>query len=381
MSKSPSAAQRGQTLIMFVLAAGVLLGLTALAIDVGLIFHERRAAQNAADAAALAAVAKLPPFGLPGEPESVANDWAKRNGYESGVDSTSVTVQYPYNADASKIEVEIERPFSLVFGRVLGLDQTGISARAVAQATFSVGSGGGYAIFVINNNCSASDPLEVSGSDVDVTGLVHSNSKVKIGGSNDSFNGATTYSCSFSDSGSNNSFTPSPAQTDNRTPPLDYSYSDFPCDYSYTEDVDLSSKNELWVNNDPSTLTLKDAVICSTKDLQISVQGARGNVTLVAGDEIKLSGSNMDLKGLWHDVLAFSAASHDSTIDMSGSGGSWEGYIYSPDGRVKIQGQNDLSVKGSIVADRVSISGSDFSIDSTLLGTIWPGPGAARLIE
>jgi len=379
--KSTYLGESGQALIVFVLFFGMLAGFTAMAIDVGIIFHERRSAQNAADAAALAGVAKLPPFGIPGEAESTAYDWSGRNGYESGVDDTTVTVQYPYNSDLSKLEVKVERPVSFIFGKVLGLDKTGISARAVAQSTFSVNGGGGYAIFVINNSCSANDPLEISGSDVDVTGLVHSNSKIKIGGSNDSFNGATTHSCTFTDSGSNNSFTPPPEQSGNRTPPLDYSYSDFPCDYSYTEDVDLSSKNELWLNDDPSTLTLKDAVICSTQDLQLSVQGAKGNVTLVAGDEVKLSGSDMDLKGFWRDILAFSAASHDSAIDMSGSGGNWEGYIYAPNGRVKIQGQNALSVKGSIIADRVNVSGSNFSIDSTLLGAIWPGPGAARLIE
>ena len=49
-------AERGQALIMFVLAAGVLCGFVAMAIDVGLILHERRVLQNAADAAARDAI-------------------------------------------------------------------------------------------------------------------------------------------------------------------------------------------------------------------------------------------------------------------------------------------------------------------------------------
>ncbi|KKM62330.1 hypothetical protein LCGC14_1522760 [marine sediment metagenome] len=52
--------ESGQTLILFVLALGVLLGSVAMSVDVGLILHERRSLQNAADAAALAGAIELP---------------------------------------------------------------------------------------------------------------------------------------------------------------------------------------------------------------------------------------------------------------------------------------------------------------------------------
>lgn len=374
--------ETGQTLVFFVLALTVLLGFTAMAIDVGIIFHERRAAQNAADAAALAGVSSLPPFSIPGEAEKTAHDWAQRNGYENGAKATTVTVNYPYNNDATRLEVQIERPVDFIFGKVLGLDNTTISARAVGQATSSVDATSAYAIFVINKDCGTSDPLEISGSEVDVTGAMHSNSKIKVGGSNNSFVGTTTHSCDFSNSGSNNTYTPAPRQTGNVDSPLDYVYSDFPCNFTFNGDVDLASRPEVWVNDNPSSLQLKDGVICATGDLQISSpQGITGNVTLVAGDELKLSASDFNIKGYWKDVLAFSAASHDSAIDMSGSGGDWQGYIYAPTGRVKVQGQNGLSIKGSIIADRVSVSGSDFSIDSTRLGAVTPQPGAVSLVE
>lgn len=50
----PSSSERGQAIVILVLAMVVLLGFTALAIDGGMIYSERRHAQNAADAAALA---------------------------------------------------------------------------------------------------------------------------------------------------------------------------------------------------------------------------------------------------------------------------------------------------------------------------------------
>jgi uncharacterized membrane protein len=52
--------ERGQTLIVAALVMAVVIGFTALAIDVGLLLEERRNNQNDADAAALAGVQYLP---------------------------------------------------------------------------------------------------------------------------------------------------------------------------------------------------------------------------------------------------------------------------------------------------------------------------------
>ena len=59
-TRADSRREGGQTLLIFVLALTVLLGMTAMAIDVGLLFEDRRHMQNTADAAALAGVAELP---------------------------------------------------------------------------------------------------------------------------------------------------------------------------------------------------------------------------------------------------------------------------------------------------------------------------------
>ncbi len=52
--------QKGQVLVLFALALTVLLGITALVVDIGGFFHERRSLQNAMDSAALAGAADLP---------------------------------------------------------------------------------------------------------------------------------------------------------------------------------------------------------------------------------------------------------------------------------------------------------------------------------
>jgi hypothetical protein len=55
----------GQVLIIFVLAVPVLLGMSALVVDLGNLFAQKRNLQKAADASALAATQALPPGGLP----------------------------------------------------------------------------------------------------------------------------------------------------------------------------------------------------------------------------------------------------------------------------------------------------------------------------
>ncbi len=120
--------ETGQALILFVLGLGVLLGMVAMSVDVGLILHERRQLQNAADAAALAGAIELPESQtLAG---SEAQTWAENNGIDlSAGDEITITVDPVTNA----VEVEVTREASFIFGRALGLTTVDVHASAVAQ--------------------------------------------------------------------------------------------------------------------------------------------------------------------------------------------------------------------------------------------------------
>jgi len=123
--------ERGQALVVFVLSAVVLFGMTALAIDVGSILHERRDLQNAADAASLAGALELPQD--PVLAELRAQEWAQNNGVDvAGGDSLDVSI----SADNTSVAVEVKRDASFIFGRVLGLT----TVEAHADATARTGS-------------------------------------------------------------------------------------------------------------------------------------------------------------------------------------------------------------------------------------------------
>lgn len=125
----------GQALIIFALAAIGIFGIVALAIDGSAKFSDRRHAQNAADAAALAgALAKVN-----GNPQwdIVALDRASENGYDDNLVSNNVEVYSPpingyYAGNSSYVQVIITSHVNTYFARVIGINETKNTVEAVA---------------------------------------------------------------------------------------------------------------------------------------------------------------------------------------------------------------------------------------------------------
>src|SRR6266545_7196775 len=89
--------ERGQLLVLSAILLPVLLGFTALAVDLGWLFVSRTSEQRAADAAALAgALARLNNSTATADADSVAvaKDYATKNGYTTNPDGSSVVRAY-----------------------------------------------------------------------------------------------------------------------------------------------------------------------------------------------------------------------------------------------------------------------------------------------
>ena len=121
--------ESGQALVLAALAMVVVLGMAALAIDVGMFLQERRDLQNAADAAALAGAVDLP--GSPAGAIADATTWAGQNGIGPG-ELDGVTVSTTYVTDDT-ITVKVKRDVPWFFARVLGRGSDTISADATAR--------------------------------------------------------------------------------------------------------------------------------------------------------------------------------------------------------------------------------------------------------
>ena len=377
--------ERGQILLLVVLLATSFLAFVGLVVDTGFAYAQRRQAQNAADQAALAAAHAL--FEGSTQPSALAAafEYAAGNGYDN-VNGNTITVNNPplsgqHVGDPNFVEVIVEeQPATFLIHVIV---PGGYTVRARGVAGIRVTSGDAYSLFANSANCSSPPSVQVSGSVSFLTGAVHSNSDITINGSNTTFDGPVTYSnqpgCDLDISGSGNTFTPAPATAANRSLPLTYSYSAFPCTMTFTEDTALASVPAAWVGGDPSSGQMVPGVYCSTGKLVLGGSDVTGNVTLVAQGAVNLAGSNFNLTPYWNDVLAFSDDSGPSALDMSGSGGNWEGIFLAPNGHAKVQGSSNLSIVGSIMADTIHVSGSDFSLTAIDYG--FSGPLKAALVE
>ena len=126
--------QRGISLVMSAILIVVLLGMVALAVDVGRLYVTRQFLVNSCDAAALAGGIELPD-------EATATAKAEECALANGM--TTHQVSFPADgmtADgATKIRVDGEKPVSYLFAPVLGFDSRSVAAYAVVLRTGPVG--------------------------------------------------------------------------------------------------------------------------------------------------------------------------------------------------------------------------------------------------
>ena len=133
--------EKGQALILIVLAIVGMIGLTALAVDGGMAYSERRQSQNAADASALdAALAKV--RGGAWQSEGFAR--ALSNGFDNNGTTNTVVVNNPpaagcngtnspYTTD-EYVQVIIRSSTQTFFGPVVGINEVNNCVEAIARA-------------------------------------------------------------------------------------------------------------------------------------------------------------------------------------------------------------------------------------------------------
>ena len=151
----PKKSEKGQALVLIAFAAVGLFAFTALSVDGGRVFSDRRHAQNAADTAALAAaLAKLrapltPPTAADLAAVNAGLDRAESNGYANDADSTVEVVfcsdpaitqlcldgGMPAGEDpAEYIRVKITSIVRTTFARIIGWQQVINTVTTIARA-------------------------------------------------------------------------------------------------------------------------------------------------------------------------------------------------------------------------------------------------------
>ena len=129
--------EAGQVLVLAALLIPVLLGMAAMAIDVGGYASDRTALQSDADAIVMAAVQELPDDDAA---RDAAEDWAIANDIDPN--DMTVTITGLVTGGTPKITVEIERSHEFSFAPIFGVNSAGVGARASATK-WSYGGGDG----------------------------------------------------------------------------------------------------------------------------------------------------------------------------------------------------------------------------------------------
>ena len=355
----------GQTIVLFTAAMLGLVGMMAIVIDVAIRSEERRQLQNAADAAALAAVSLLPSD--PAGAELLAITYLDKNGVDVTDPNVSYNFEWPVDGNPNQAAVTVVRERSTLFAGAFGIDKMRPDATAIAERiTPEVG----YALLATGTDCGGADEINVGGTSATVIGGVHSNATSMASGSWHSITGPTTYVCTFQDNGNTSVYTPAPRPDEVTASPVNLSYVDFACNFPFSGSVNLNTEASVWLNGDPNTGVLLPGVYCSTGDLQLSGSNVSGHVTFVAQGRVTISGSDFDLTAYANDVLALSESSASNSLDVSGSGGSWTGMLLAPNGGAQLQGSDNLGISGGVIADSILVGGSNFTLDATGFGDI-----------
>lgn len=130
--------RKGSTALAFAAGASALFGLAALGTEAGSWFLTRRAAQSAADAAALAGAVVLAGGGTAQAAQAAATDLAGRNGFSAG-GRTTLAVHAPPASGPSAgrndaVEVVLHRQERLALASLFLAEAPTVAARAVAVA-------------------------------------------------------------------------------------------------------------------------------------------------------------------------------------------------------------------------------------------------------
>jgi hypothetical protein len=374
-----------------------MLGLTTMAIDGGVLQNDRRDDQNVADHAALAAAWA---HCSGGNPVQAGLASAARNGFDNNGTSNTVTItNLGSGTYGQRFLAEIRNTRDSSFGASVGASKLRAVGSAVAACTTG-GAGSGYAIFA-GGECEKT--LDWSGSSSVVTGDVHSNREILVGGSLNTVNGTTTYEEDFDSPGSGNSLNeqldPAPDNPDPYGGGLPGTLFDIEkfrpggekavqagsSYYSFDSKIDSGALKGRGLLTDDGVLTA--GLYFTEQDIDLGDSTLTGTVTFVtSGGQLKLSGENANLTNFDADGLLLYAFADrpcgEYSVAVSGSSSTLTGILYAPQAMVEMSGSGSTNsvLNGSIVGDQVRISGQSLDITYQPFGGP-PGDPVVRLLE
>ena len=363
--------ERGAVAVVAAAAMILLMGITAVALDGGRMYDERRTAQNAADHASLAAAwAQC----RTEDPIAAGLASAATNGFQNdGVDDF-VTIT---DLGGGEFEAHVQSILDTTFGRVLSTNQVDVTARAVGYCDID-DSLGGYALFA-SGACSSPFELALTGSQQEIWGGIHSNGGLKLSGNvadPSVVHGPVTYVDTINSNGvvdgSGVDIELVATQVPDPLPlPGRYQLADYAPGGRYAPGGSNAVASYFYSGGDQSYAgVIADGLYFVDGDLELSAIDA-GSATFVATGEISLIGNanTLDSPYMTNGLSLFSNylqggsdKCNEKAIKWAGADHSWSGVQYAPNGAVDMSAANNSSFNGSILAYNMTLAGSAFNL-------------------
>jgi len=265
------------------------------------------------------------------------------------------------------VRVHASKTVRSFFAGIVGLHESTVEAVAAAQWEERDDGCGGYAVWAHGQDCKLT--LDWGGGAGMIEGNVHSNASVKIGGADKIISGVCEYVTTVQDNGSGITFVQVPPEDEY---PIWWDIEDYrpggraalaaAAEGKYFE-WDCSPK---W---SPAADPIPTGLHYCHYDVDIPASISGGTVTIVAEGSIKMSNSGGDYTSYIDGLIFFSNRQPAATtecgtnvIDITGAGGSFNGYTFAPYGSIKYSGSANHTVNGGLIGYTVDVSGSDFEI-------------------
>lgn len=380
--KAPS--ERGQALILIVFAIVGLIGLTALAVDGGNAYAERRRAQNAADTTALdAALAKVRGQNLYNEglARAASNNYADSD-FSAGSSLPNVNVEIynppisgTYIGDNEFIQVFITATIDTYFGRVVGIPEVTNKVEAVARAKPPIISPiwvGNAVVSLSEHDCKAvtyqgNANTTITGggiyvnSDCDTSAFFNNSSAAQLTAPCLQAVGGITYT-----TGAIN--IPAGCVLSDADPMPPIVYPNPTCSGSASQNGNVLSPGNFNGTFPPAGVdTLEPGIYCVDGNFRMNagdtLMGSDVVIVMVDGDVTWNGGATLQLdapdSGPYDGLLMFVPESNSSTININGSSDStFTGSILAPTSDISINGTGDASgMNCQIIGYTVDLAG------------------------
>ena len=244
-----------------------------------------------------------------------------------------------FYCDDFKID-ESNQQVTVVLRNKLGFNAKDVTVKMNSENCFSNGEGG--------------DQL--------TQGTVHAANDITVSGSDNTINGGILYSTTFTNSGSGNVYDPEPEQYAGSLPePFDIE--DYSPGGSAAIEAQAEGKYTEVIGDfrgEDSGIAL-DGLYYVTGNVKLSGSDISGIFTIVAEGNIEISGSDQNGISYTDNLLFFSNAAGNDAIKLSGSGSSFEGYFYAPNGEIRESGSGN-NIDGGFLSSQVKLSGSRLTV-------------------